>query len=201
LLPVTSQAYPGAPNLLIQGPAHRQEKQQSDDALYAALVNYMRVPRRTTSPPPSDPTPDAPPESDPEPEDPDPDDPEPDEDPVSIWTGELGPGDELRPGDTVHSTNGRVHLAYQGDGNLVLYVGDGDHGWTPLWASDTAGTAPGFVAMQGDGNLVVYDKSGRAQWDSGTFRSGSWLAVQNDGNLVIYDSNGTPLWATDTFVD
>jgi pimeloyl-ACP methyl ester carboxylesterase len=246
IVPITSQAYPGAPNILIEGPAHRQEKQESSDALYAALVNYLHVPKRTSPPPPAPPPnpPPPPPGPGPEPEpeaepdpifapapgpelppvpfpapppapvpeepkppvpvspkppDPEPEDAENEEEPEPASGGELDSGDELRPGDVVRSTNGRVRLVYQGDGNLVLYHDDG--GWNAVWASDTAGASAGFAAMQGDGNLVVYDNQGRAVWASDTFRSRSWLAVQNDGNLVIYDPNGSPVWATDTFLD
>jgi pimeloyl-ACP methyl ester carboxylesterase len=188
IVPVSSQSYPGAPNFVIHGPAHRQEKQQSDDAFYAALVNYMGVTPGAYKPPPA-PKPTRPPSV---PADP------PGE---VVHRGELEVNDRLWPGDMVNSSDGRLHLLYQLDGNLVLYVGAGTSGWEPLWATGTDGTSPGFVAMQGDGNLVIYNRNGSPVWDSGTFSAGSWLAVQNDGNVVIYSSNGEPQWSTDTFVD
>ena len=82
-----------------------------------------------------------------------------------------------------------------------LYFGTGTGGWEPLWATGTDGSSPGFVIMQADGNLVMYDRRGDPVWSSDTFRSGSWLAVQNDGNVVIYSPGGSPQWSTDTFVD
>lgn len=191
ILPVTSQAYPGAPNFTVQGPAHREEKQRSDDALYAALVTYMHLPpvTTTTSPPPS-------PSPSPSPG------PAPGGGGEIITGGELAGGGELRPGDLVSSDTRRVHLFYQEDGNLVLYYGDPDRpsSWTALWSSDTAGTPPGVVIMQLDGNLVVYSGGGHPIWSTGTLSSGARLAVQDDGNLVVYDVNDVPLWASDTHV-
>jgi pimeloyl-ACP methyl ester carboxylesterase len=188
IVPVSSQSYPGAPNFVIRGPAHRQEKQQSDDAFYAALVNYMGVTPGAYKPPPA-PTPTRPPSESSDP---------PGE---VVYRGELDVNDRLWPGDMVNSDDGRLHLLYQLDGNLVLYFGTGTSSWEPLWATGTDGTSPGFVAMQGDGNLVVYNRSGNPVWDSGTFSAGSFLVVQNDGNVVIYSASGEPQWSTDTFVD
>ena len=188
LVPVSSQAYPGAPNFVIRGPAHKQEKQQSDDAFYAALVNYIGLtPGAYTPPPPPPPPPPAPNPADPPGE--------------NVYREELGVNDRLWPGDMVNSSDGRLHLVYQGDGNLVLYFGAGTSGWEALWATGTDGTSPGFVVMQGDGNLVIYNHSGSPVWDSSTFSAGSWLAVQNDGNVVIYSASHEPQWSTDTFVD
>ena len=186
LVPVSSQTYPGAPNFRIHGPAHRREKQQSDDAFYAALVNYMGL----------TPGPYVPPSAPPPPSGTMPGDPPG----VITYRGDLDVNDRLWPGDMVNSTDGRLHLVYQSDGNLVLYYGTGTSGWEVLWATDTDGTSAGFVTMQGDGNLVMYNRSGDPVWDSSTFRAGSWLAVQNDGNVVIYAPNGDPVWSTDTFV-
>ena len=39
-------------------------------------------------------------------------------------------GDELRPGQSVASPNGRVRLMLQTDGNLVLYAADGRALWS-----------------------------------------------------------------------
>lgn len=189
LVPVSSQSYPSAPNFLIHGPAHRREKQLSDDAFYAALVNYMSLTPGAYVPPTAPPPAGSPSGGSADP---------PGE---VVYRGELNVDDRLWPGDMVNSTDGRLHFVYQGDGNLVLYFGTGTSGWKPLWASNTDGTSPGFVAMQGDGNLVVYNRSGNAVWASDTFRDGSWLAVQNDGNVVIYSPSGGAVWSTDTFVD
>lgn len=210
VVPIDSQAYPNAPNLLIglddSGPAHKQERQQSDDVLYHALTTFMHVPPRN-GPMPGPPPP--PPPGAGQPPGPGPGDEPPTDSggggsspPVTIASGELGPNEGLNPDDTLTSSDGRLHLTYQGDGNLVLYDVRAGDSWVPLWASDTAGTAAGRVAMQGDGNLVIYDASGTALWssDSSLNHPGARLAVQNDGNVVIYDVDGTPLWATDTFV-
>jgi hypothetical protein len=205
-VPIDSQAYPGAPNIVIgtenDGPAHKQEKQLSEDALYLALTRFARLPARGSATPPS-PTPPPPapaPSPAPAPEpDPDPAPPgsvEPPPAAVATTSGVLLANQLLWPGDTVSSTEGGRHLAYQGDGNLVLY----DQNWAPRWASNTPGTRAGVVAMQADGNLVIYDPDGIALWSTNTAgHPGAYLAVQNDGNAVIYDADGRPLWATGTF--
>lgn len=108
---------------------------------------------------------------------------------------DLQPGEILRPNDQLVSANGQYKLVYQSDGNLVLYGNDG----SPLWASNTEGSAADFTIMQGDGNLVIYAPGGTPVWASDTAnKSGAHLAVQDDGNVVIYGTDGTPLWATNT---
>ena len=206
LVPIDSQAYPGVPNLIIQGPAHTQEKQQSDDALYAALVTYMHLAPRSDSvpgPPPGPVPPNPGPDPDPNPAPDPPPDPTPDppgDDPVTITTGYLLPDQWLRPEDAVSSPNGRVLLRYQIDGNFVVYDTAGGF-WTALWDSNTDGTSADALSMQSDGNLVVYDPSGVPLWASGTEgHPGAYLAVQDDGNVVVYDVDGTALWFTWTFV-
>lgn len=99
-------------------------------------------------------------------------------------------GEALYPDQGLTSSNSEYRLVYQGDGNLVLY----SYG-TPLWASNTAGTAAGQAVMQGDGNFVVYDAYWnplRASNTSGYH--GARLVVQGDGNVVIYTPEGVPIW-------
>lgn len=107
------------------------------------------------------------------------------------------PGQILFPGGTVHSANGRYTLVYQGDGNLVLYVGG-----RALWASGTNGRPAGVCIMQADGNLVIYPPdAGGPIWSSGTHgHPGSHLTIQDDGNVVIYQPDGHAIWATDTWL-
>lgn len=101
----------------------------------------------------------------------------------------------LMPGDFLASPNRRFYLLYQPDGNLVLY----ETGVGAFWASGTAGSSPGRLAMQGDGNLVIYDGSSRAIAATNTAGSpGAQLVVQDDGNVVIYATDGTAVWATHT---
>ena len=205
MVPIDSQAYPGAPNILIgtenDGPAHKQEKQWGDDALYLALTTFAHVPARgsTVTPAPAPtptpapapapepaPAPAPPPAPAPEPEpapsptpDPEPEPwPEPEPDPE--------PAPEEAPRGPVEITSGVLfanEYLFPGDtlssteGNRHLsYQGDGnlviyDQNWVPLWASDTGGTRAGVVAMQGDGNLVIYDPDGAPIWATNT---GAW---------------------------
>jgi hypothetical protein len=110
---------------------------------------------------------------------------------------------------------GSGRLVMQGDGNLVLYGGQGQ----ALWSAGTNGTgSANQVVLQGDGNLVVYTATGTAVWSSRTGRipvprrstvtSGQVLTpgqalyggayhavVQGDGNFVVY---GKRVWSSRT---
>jgi hypothetical protein len=57
-----------------------------------------------------------------------------------------------------------AQLAFQTDGNLVLYDGGG----SAVWATPTAGNPNSYLIMQDDGNLVIYDVMGNPLWASGT---------------------------------
>lgn len=50
-----------------------------------------------------------------------------------------------------NTSNGQFAVA-QGDGNLVVYEGQG----TAVWDSGTSGNQAQFLSLQSDGNLVVY---------------------------------------------
>jgi hypothetical protein len=106
----------------------------------------------------------------------------------------LLPGQALFPGQSIQSPDGNTRLIYQIDGNLVVY----DAADKPLWASATAGTAPGVTAMQADGNLVVYNAGNQALWASHTENHpGAWLGVQNAGFPAVFAAGTTTqLWRT-----
>lgn len=107
----------------------------------------------------------------------------------------------------------RFFLAYQGDGNVVLYFypnrfDSSNLNRTVLWSSKTSipaqpmGENPRFI-FQTDGNLVAYasrtfTNTGGVVWASGTPGRGSTLTVQNDGNAVITNAAGGVVWATNT---
>jgi hypothetical protein len=59
----------------------------------------------------------------------------------------LGPGESLRPGMSLFSTNRLYELRMQGDGNLVLYR---TSDWKPLWWSRTEGRIVAALTMQLD---------------------------------------------------
>jgi len=165
VVPVWSQVYPGGTNYGVAGPSHLQEANSSDAAISYVLTAHIGVATRASGPPPPPPDPSAP--------------------------DTLQPGEQLSPGQSRTSQDGRFELSYQGDGNLVLYRLSDGH---PLWATHTF--APGVVEMQHDGNLVIYSTAGNALWSSGTAGyPGARLAVQSDSNLVIYDYYGFPVWS------
>ncbi|MDX3850970.1 hypothetical protein [Streptomyces sp. AK02-01A] len=112
----------------------------------------------------------------------------------SHWTTTVVRGaSELKPGQS-WATN-RITLAFQGDGNLVLYDTKG----TPLWWAGTEGRGA-KTAFQGDGNFVVYTKDGEVAWASKTMgHDGAQLVMEAGGDVVIR-SGGTVLWSTDTAI-
>lgn len=178
VVPVWSQDY-GAlgahVGVMPDGPVHIRQTHQSDEALRWALTTYMNVSAREVAPPP---TPDPPPAS-------------PDPPPASagdtLWA-ESG----LYRGESLVSSDGRFHLDYQYDGNLVLY----DEWGNALWWSGTSG-APGAAWMRADGNFHIYDGNGDLVWQSGTQGDlGNWcLRLENNGTLYIYTPDGTPVWS------
>ncbi|MEU8473287.1 hypothetical protein AB0F30_36395 [Streptomyces sp. NPDC029006] len=108
------------------------------------------------------------------------------------WTTTVVNGTSvLEPGQS-WSTN-RVMLAFQGDGNLVLYDTKG----TPLWWSGTVGQGAKAV-FQADGNFAVYTQDGATAWSSRTDgHDGAQLVLGANGNVTIR-SGGAVLWSTGT---
>lgn len=104
----------------------------------------------------------------------------------------LQPGERLLAGESLTSADGRYELAYQSDGNLVLY--DGATG-VALWWTGTVSEAPGEAVMQGDGNFVVYNADGTPLWWSGTVGyDNAEVVVQGDANVVVYAPGAIPVW-------
>lgn len=107
--------------------------------------------------------------------------------------GVLSPGTTLLPGQQTFSSDGRFHLDFQHDGNLVLH----NSGGSILWATQTSGAPVQELKMQTDGNLVLYGPGGQTLWASQTAgHPGAELRVQTDGNVVIYSPSQRVLWAS-----
>ncbi|MFB0620564.1 hypothetical protein [Streptomyces sp. AGS-58] len=108
------------------------------------------------------------------------------------WTTAVVNGTRvLEPGQS-WSTN-RIMLAFQGDGNLVLYDTKG----TPLWWAGTVGQGAKAV-FQADGNFAVYTQDGATAWSSRTDgHDGAQLVLGADGDVTIR-SGGAVLWSTGT---
>jgi hypothetical protein len=110
----------------------------------------------------------------------------------------LGPIDTLQPGlslTSLTSPDGRFHVVFQGDGNLVLYRDD----WTSIWASGTTGTGARSAFMRPDGNFVIDDADGVPVFTTNTAsHPGAVLAVQDDGSVVVRTFEGVVLWTTGT---
>ena len=107
----------------------------------------------------------------------------------------LLPGQSIRVGEALTSSDGRYTLTLQRDGNLVLYRVSPR---APLWDSETDGDVATRAILQGDGNFVVYAPD-RALWATGT--DGERIAravLQNDGNFVLYRSDRSAAWDTGT---
>ncbi|MFJ3671199.1 hypothetical protein ACIPSE_32540 [Streptomyces sp. NPDC090106] len=100
----------------------------------------------------------------------------------------------LLPGQTW--TAGRTVLAFQGDGNLVLYDGRGHS----LWQSGTVGRGARTV-FQADGNLAVYTAAMHPVWTSRTDgHDGATLVLGADGDLTVRHGT-TVLWSADAPAD
>jgi hypothetical protein len=116
--------------------------------------------------------------------------------PTPSGCGTLTANTVLARGEARTSCDGRVTLAHQADGNVVVY--DAARGGRAVWSTGTHGRATTGLIMQGDGNFVLYNGA-RALWASGTHgRPGSSLAVQDDGNVVIYAPGPRAVWSTQT---
>lgn len=106
----------------------------------------------------------------------------------------LRPG-TIRKGQQLQTANRTYRLAFQDDGNLVLYSPN-----RALWSSNTHSTDAMYVTLQDDGNLVIYDSNRRPIWNTVTFgHPSSNLTIQQDGNLVLYNSSEQATWNTRTF--
>ena len=104
----------------------------------------------------------------------------------------LASGQQLNPGQSISSGDGRYTTVMQTDGNLVEYGPNG-----AVWASGTNSGNGTVSVLQGDGNLVVVAPGNKPVWASGTSDgAGDRLVQQSDGNLVIYSVNNIPLWAS-----
>ena len=176
----------------LDGPAHTGETKYFDEQIFEAMTRFMHVPDRGTIPAPG-PSPEQPPAPPPPPGNPPSNPPPPPPSEPSPDAPTLWPGQWLAVNWWVESPNQRFYLAYQSDGNLVLYRSDG----FPIWATMTNGTAPGYAAMQDDGNFVIYDAGGTPIWHTNTWgHPGAYLTIHNDGNMAIYSSGGHLLWQT-----
>jgi len=116
----------------------------------------------------------------------------------------LKTGQILKAGESLKASKHSYYLIMQGDGNLVLYVGDHFVPKNAIWSSGThgKGQGPHYMVMQGDGNLVVYDCYDQPTWSSETHSKGAkghWAAMQDDGNFVLYDGEAKPTWHTHTY--
>lgn len=133
-------------------------------------------------------------------------------------------GEQLRPGDSLLSPNGRYLLALQRNGNLVLYdtarfagppPGTAYSGWPidaavavgsvplALWDARTAGTTAGTLVMGPDGDLVLRaaDAAGEPLWSSRTAdRPGAFLSVRDDGAVTVGFGDGRVLWTAGTSI-
>jgi hypothetical protein len=100
----------------------------------------------------------------------------------------LTSGSEMKPGTSLQSPNGEFELAYQTDGNLVVYEVPSRRA---LWSSKTNGVAAFKLVMETDGTVVARKPDSSAAWSTNTRgNDGAVLSLQDDGNLVVYRKNG-----------
>jgi len=106
----------------------------------------------------------------------------------------LAPGASLLANQTKGSCDGAYTLAYQPDGNFVLYR----NGVGAVWSACTDHKgAPGGAFMQTDGNLVVYPASGPSVWDAHTAGHPNARLLFEANGLVLRDaSTNASLWTS-----
>jgi hypothetical protein len=100
----------------------------------------------------------------------------------------------MTPGE--FRSGGGYHLAFQNDGNLVVY----DASFNPLWASNTVGHSCGIgtcnAVFQFDGNFVLSDR-GYPYWSTQTLAPGGQLKVTaQPPYLLVQAADGTPLFTS-----
>jgi WD40 repeat protein len=105
----------------------------------------------------------------------------------------------LAPNQAIVSKNGIYMLAYQRDGDLVIYKKEK---MEPIWSTQTFGMPAYKTIMQYDGNLVIYyqdpgiERGSYVAWSSDTWENnaGARLVLEDDGKLVIYNTRNEPVW-------
>jgi hypothetical protein len=109
-----------------------------------------------------------------------------------LGTSYLYQGQAMQPNDALSSDDGWYTLAFQYDGNLVLYDGN----FSPVWWTGTDNSGAVLAIMQDDGNFVLYDSGYTPLFWTGTDgNGGAFLRVQDDSNVVVYSDSWIPLWA------
>lgn len=102
----------------------------------------------------------------------------------------LKTGNTLTRGQEIVSNNGLYRLAFQNDGNLVLYSQK-----RILWLSRTNGKNAVRLTMQNDGNLVIYNSRSQPIWQTRKSGQGpSYLKMADDGNVLVYKNTSGPTW-------
>lgn len=99
---------------------------------------------------------------------------------ATSYSGRIGSGMTLYPGDEIVSPNRQYHFIQQGDGNLVLY-----RNGVAIWATYKNGNR---TVMQGDGNVVQYNGS-TPVWASYTgspsYTNSYTLFLTDNGSLQV----------------
>lgn len=100
----------------------------------------------------------------------------------------------LLPGQQIDSPANVYHLAYQTDGNFVLY----NQSWVAVWWQPPGPHPnPTQAIMQDDANFVTYASDGPVWWThwSDPDNAGAYLAIDDFGGIVEYSLDGTVLWS------
>ena len=89
-----------------------------------------------------------------------------------------------------------VHLAWQTDGNLVIYC---NNSGKAIWASGSEGLYSTRITFA-DGEILISYTDNLGGWYSafevGDYGSQDHAYIQNDGNFVVYRPNGGVAWAS-----
>lgn len=99
----------------------------------------------------------------------------------------------IQPGSERWSNGREYHVAFQADGNLVLYHHVDQYEFV-VWDSKTGsiGGVPVYrtLILQSDGNFVMYDASKKPLWSTDTYNYGAkapFVQIKEDGNFCLLD--------------
>ena len=90
-------------------------------------------------------------------------------------------------GNNLNSASGKFHVAFQTDGNMVIYEHSKEKGGVdvPIWASNTQNFPQGEkFKFQDDGHLVVAEgKNDVVKWQSNVY---NWYLFRSSSQLHFY---------------
>jgi hypothetical protein len=99
-------------------------------------------------------------------------------------------GEELRTGQNLYSSDGRLKLVMETSGNLIYYADN-----KSIWDSGTSSPYAKMV-LQTNGDMVILSSAGSKIWSSGTAETGVTKLVLEEDGFSLRTYNNTGIWST-----